>query len=149
MNNPTTTECFLNAMGLCCSIGNDKKRVANALFSEAGRDQDLKRFLKRNMCLHFCCGNSKMFFKRIFFGERNMIFFIWGFFFELLQICIFLGGSCAKPEDPLAILDGGGGDRGDPVSTPLAAKSRPKRPRQSLGFVFRGSRAPRRRGKGR
>ncbi|SVB17666.1 uncharacterized protein METZ01_LOCUS170520, partial [marine metagenome] len=35
-------------MGLCCSIGNDKKRVANALFSEAGRDQDLKRFLKRN-----------------------------------------------------------------------------------------------------
>ena len=48
MNSPATTECFLNAMGLCCSIGNDKKRVADALFSEAGRDQDLKRFLKRN-----------------------------------------------------------------------------------------------------
>ena len=34
-----------------------------------------------------------------------------------------------KPEGPLAILDGVGGDRGDPVSTPLAPKSRPKRPK--------------------
>ena len=48
MNNPATTKCFLNAMGLCCSIGNDKKRVSDALFSEEDRDQDLKRFLIRN-----------------------------------------------------------------------------------------------------
>ena len=49
MYNPIKKKLYLNAMGLCCSIGNNKKRVADVLFSEANTGQDLKAFLKRNI----------------------------------------------------------------------------------------------------
>jgi len=48
MNNSATKKCFVNSMGLSCSIGNDKKIIADTLFSESYNDNVLKQILKKN-----------------------------------------------------------------------------------------------------